>query len=88
MAVHGKCTKITIKKEDGGELDLTPYVSSVDMSLAGSEAEPARKEMPSYEVSFTIGADTEFARAIRQYLRRKWTLAWLVNFANWAFGKN
>ncbi len=88
MAISGKCTKITIKKDDGSELDLSPYVASIDLSLAENGTVPPRMTLPAFEVSFTIGSDSEFAKALRRYLRRKWTIAWLEQFAAWAFGRN
>ncbi len=52
------------------------------------DSEQIRMSMPTFEVSFSIGANTEFAKALRRWLRRRWTMAWLEQFAAWAFGKN
>ncbi len=85
MAIPGRCSKIFIIKADGNELDINSYVASDDLSQTAAYA---RTNIPAVEVSFPIGADTEFAKAIRRYLRRKWTIAWLEQFAAWAFGRN
>ncbi len=73
MAVSGKPIKFFLTNADGEEVELS---------------EPVRMSMPAFEVSFSIGADTDFAKAMRRWLRRRWTIAWLEQFAAWAFGKN
>ncbi len=87
MAIHAKYIKFFISKGNNEIEEITHHVASFEPPQAQT-AEPIRMSMPSYEVSFMVGADSEFAKALRRYLRRKWTIAWLEQFAAWAFGKN
>ena len=88
MAVLGKPIKFYLTNADGEEVELSHHVVSFELPQVEVRVEPVRLVMPAVEVSFPIGNDSEFARALRRFLRRKWTLEWLRQFAAWAFGSN